>query len=610
MKRAHFCSSLVFWVLVAQSQSVQRSRLYWLSDQHLVREIPSKTSGRLSRGCKTSCLSWQAILGQSPSAKALWRHCLQLTLQNPVNRLDGRQPSSIPPRIQEETAGKFPKNLRQMADNCKFCGFSSATADPPTGPAIQQLLSSNNAPSELQESQVHDAIAEIIDSIRDIDAQIVALQHKRARKSAELQECKSVLHPIRRIPKEILSEIFVLLLDEDFEGDSLDDEEDKDEADEEDGKVQKIEKVEVPSSLDPLAPHWVISRVCGEWRAVALSFPRLWSTVRIVDKDLENDGVALEIEMLQIQLHRSAVHDLSVSIHYTSSEDPPVNHPLLQKLLATSLRWTDLHIVTNRLTAFDAFTSLKGFLPILKILHIWDYNASPADPISSIFELAPNLKTLWGHSNAMAHFHLPFSQITTFESTLSCPCNSYPEILAQMPNLLTLSTLCRDPVGHIGGYHLPVSVSLPRLQRATLQLDHSKGPHRARECFLLSRLRLPALQNLDIQVHSSMDELRDLFDRSGCPLKNLRLEPAYVRRTPCVDLLLGIPTLESLTLDCHYSVVERVLEEVTDNPSIVPDLQRLKVDIDWQWDSEKIEELIESRPALVDLTMGEVKFEL
>ncbi|KAJ7597954.1 hypothetical protein C8J56DRAFT_1109520 [Mycena floridula] len=479
-----------------------------------------------------------------------------------------------------------------MADGCKVCGFS-ASAEPnfPSEPQyarpphIQELLNSNKPPSQIQEFQLRETLAQSLQSLDDLDAQISNMRHdiqqlvrERARKAAEIDGCKSVLHPIRRLPKEILCDIFLSFIEEDLE--------------------EEPEEEKESSSLNPLEMNWIVSCVSTDWRAITLSFPRLWSTVRIVADDFElGASDASKLHILAVQLDRAAHHKLSVSVYNSSVVLLEPSHPLLQILLSTSLRWRDLHLAMAH-QSFVAFTSLRGSLTSLEKLHIWSRWSNPTDPTFSMFEFAPQLKTLWGHSNVVSRFSLSLSQITTFHSTRGTLCRSYPQLLVLMPNLIELQTTCSDAdledASH--DYLIPLSVRLPHLKHVAFSLCDEDEPHSSDDCVILSRLSLPVLQDLVVQLQSSTNELRGLLRRSGCSLKNMVLQTfGSVPREDCINLLLDVPTLESLTLGS-----DELLDEFIRNLSIVPALQRLKVkDLDSDFDPERITELKKSRPMLL-----------
>ncbi|KAJ7364472.1 hypothetical protein DFH08DRAFT_670800, partial [Mycena albidolilacea] len=91
--------------------------------------------------------------------------------------------------------------------------------------------------------------------IHDLDIQIAQLQRLTAQLLARREELHDFAHDhcgtissVRRIPSDIIAEIFLRCVDPDFLGGYC-------------------------SSSDALRP---IMQVCGQWRAVTLGSPRLW----------------------------------------------------------------------------------------------------------------------------------------------------------------------------------------------------------------------------------------------------------------------------------------------------------------------------------------------
>ncbi|KAJ7589782.1 hypothetical protein C8J56DRAFT_783365 [Mycena floridula] len=382
-----------------------------------------------------------------------------------------------------------------------------------------------------------------------------------------------MLNPIRRMPNEILCEIFLSFINE------------------------NLEEGHAMNSLNISASHWAVTHVCREWRRTAVSFPRMWSTVRIAEEDLDGTtGDVVTLHVLGTQLQRSGTHELSVSI---ACEDFIPSHPVLQSLLCTSHRWKDFCIMIP-LSNFYGFEVLRASLPSLRTLHIWDTSVEdsnlPDEDATSVFEFASNLRTLFGHPHALSSFKLPFTQITTLESVFDSPCHSYLKILALLPNLEKLTTSCIDP-GDID-HHAKI-VQLARLRHAILNRGDEEEPHGNSDCVLLCRLSLPALQELDVTIYESMDEFRALLERSQYPLVKLSLRVHDLDNEEddeCIEFLEDLPSLTTFKLSCSDDFATKIIETLIQNPSIIPGLWSLEIDSDL--DLEQIEDLNEARPLL------------
>ncbi|KAJ7595995.1 hypothetical protein C8J56DRAFT_923753 [Mycena floridula] len=203
---------------------------------------------------------------------------------------------------------------------------------------------------------ISEAIAEHLQSLRELDDRIAAvrkdlelLEEERAAKDKDLQRYKSVIHPIRRIPTEILSEIFLTFINE------------------------EVGKFYLASSLDPRSMNWVFSLVSSYWRSVAVSLPQLWSTGDEEEGDLVDWPTLFQrpLTRLEIQLQRSASRQLTVSFINSESIANVQPHPVLQMLLPTAPRW-------------------KALL----IYHTGSFGSYPCHEIVQIILLLPNLEIL------------------------------------------------------------------------------------------------------------------------------------------------------------------------------------------------------------------------
>ncbi|KAF9012948.1 hypothetical protein BDZ89DRAFT_963355, partial [Hymenopellis radicata] len=75
----------------------------------------------------------------------------------------------------------------------------------------------------------------------------------RQRAESHFEEAKSVLHPMRSIPNELLAEIFGHCILKDYND------------------------LEDPDPLDPRTSPWLLTRVSRRWRNLAVSLPQLWT---------------------------------------------------------------------------------------------------------------------------------------------------------------------------------------------------------------------------------------------------------------------------------------------------------------------------------------------
>ncbi|KAF8892382.1 hypothetical protein CPB85DRAFT_1230601 [Mucidula mucida] len=149
-------------------------------------------------------------------------------------------------------------------------------ADPSTSHSFDRtarvatLLNGNNAPHDTERAQLQTFLDEAKDNIANYDEKLElllkdmnALREERDALQCDAQDAQTILHPIRTLSDDVLHEIFAHCVPEW-------------------GALEK-ELMDEPdlaySSLNSKNAPWTLSHVCFRWRRVALSAPRLWSTI-------------------------------------------------------------------------------------------------------------------------------------------------------------------------------------------------------------------------------------------------------------------------------------------------------------------------------------------
>ena len=196
---------------------------------------------------------------------------------------------------------------------CPCCGASSARQTYPAYPSPSAgMLSSNTVFSADQTRRHSETIAEIEVQISRLDDEKSRLQkamdyllNERQEFQRSLDEHRCLVAPIRRIPPELLSEIFLHCLDGD-------------------------------SDLDITAAPLVLTFVCSRWRTVAICTLQLWSSV-----SLGYSG-PIVTEMLQTWLSRSRLAALTFTIDSDCFEDTQTTHSCIGALIPHSDHWRDV----------------------------------------------------------------------------------------------------------------------------------------------------------------------------------------------------------------------------------------------------------------------------
>ncbi|KAE9399112.1 hypothetical protein BT96DRAFT_858542, partial [Gymnopus androsaceus JB14] len=143
---------------------------------------------------------------------------------------------------------------------CPQCGFHSLgdsenTMESENLPSpIEALLQNNESPDSESSFDTQSLLSQAEHALADLDSQIERMQtsisrlsERRERITVNIQAYRTVLHPIRRLPREVILEIFEWCLP----------------------------GLRVVSSLSAKAP-WVLGQLSRHWRSIALSSPTLW----------------------------------------------------------------------------------------------------------------------------------------------------------------------------------------------------------------------------------------------------------------------------------------------------------------------------------------------
>lgn len=477
-------------------------------------------------------------------------------------------------------------------ESCLTCGHSSGPSKPfptftgicPSYPDnIEALLKSNSSPSPPDELQIKRLCADIANEIKnlnteiaDTEAKLTALRQQLANKKREASDYKAILSPVRRLPSDLLSEILMLSTNHELDSDT--------------------------SSLDPTEMHWLLPRVCAHWRCVALSFPRMWSTIRITSRELAHDASGA-LFRLGVQLHRSGSFPLFVSIssYYNTIPYAP---PILQMLLPSSPRWKELYVCLQP-EAFSILSPLHMFLPSLTSLRIWTYPI-PVDGLemdsvlSRAFTVCPSLQDLEGAPDILfTSCALPWNQISRYCCIKPHQLSWYLKLLPLLSNLRECFISCDDQLP-LDGSHVMVELRDLEYFLVAYVAEHPRP--------ILDHFNFPCLRSLTVilsdEVNSDyVNSLIRFLERSGGSLVTLALSLSTLSVADYLRILEVLPTLKSLFLRCEKDDIDVVglLDLIIDTPTFVPLLGSLRLDLPsnpYQHWQTAIPRLGEARPGL------------
>ncbi|THU94579.1 hypothetical protein K435DRAFT_798780 [Dendrothele bispora CBS 962.96] len=234
------------------------------------------------------------------------------------------------------------------------------------------LMNSNTAPLQDELDSMRSSLSHAETRLSSIREQIVFTRNSLVQLECEEQKLikyiadqRTVLNPVRRLPPDILFELFTACLDStpvlDLRSSRL-----------------------TEDSLDIKSPRWVLGHVCSVWRSVVLSSPSLWSNIKLsITK--KNSTFSSRTLLLGLHLQRTQQRPLSVSLYggYNSLNE---SHPFLVLLLPTAPRWNALFVAMKTGHISQCLEPAKPFLERLNTLSllprsIHETVTTPAEPV-------------------------------------------------------------------------------------------------------------------------------------------------------------------------------------------------------------------------------------
>ncbi|KII84347.1 hypothetical protein PLICRDRAFT_361699 [Plicaturopsis crispa FD-325 SS-3] len=275
-------------------------------------------------------------------------------------------------------------------------------------PFDPEWLATNSSLPDTQIHEVQSHIKRIASRIASLDADIARLQKPRQALASLLYSLKAAVSPLRSLPPELLSEIFLHCLPSSAE----------------------------PYSFDPSETPNLLAQICTRWRAVALGLQPLWAAMCLDLDDLP------DLRLVALWLERSGTHSLTLRIaagdEYCTLEQATAVAQMLELLAphAPRIRHVAVRVPVPRLQPLAVFS---GRLPALFSLEIesTQNDAGGGDEFSfpSAFEDLPALRELRLPGPLFSdEMKLRWSQLTSFHAAV-CSYRDWFFVLAECPRL-------------------------------------------------------------------------------------------------------------------------------------------------------------------------------
>ncbi|KAJ7166010.1 hypothetical protein C8R46DRAFT_1219782 [Mycena filopes] len=306
---------------------------------------------------------------------------------------------------------------------CDIChhstfGRSSLLPGPAHVKELRDILRSNAVP--LETSSFRRVAEEAPVELARYDAEIERLGKSMANLLSERASlawysdgCRSVASPVRRLPTELLAEIFDMCAPPD-----------QDVISETTTHAEEVERVSKKYLLQ-------LAQVCSHWHCVAMGTPNLWSFI-VLDTAVwnrsHNSTTLLNLVTSSLQRGGECPLTLRIAVDHGDRDEAPV----LKLLTQHSHRWRSVALWIDHLS-FPFLAGAKGNLGRLTFLRL-----ESSDKILSagdLFQVAPQLKEVWLAGWRSKAPEIPWEQILRARLT-----NGEVADLSFMSTLSPLST--------------------------------------------------------------------------------------------------------------------------------------------------------------------------
>ncbi|KAJ7144205.1 hypothetical protein C8R44DRAFT_657685 [Mycena epipterygia] len=384
-------------------------------------------------------------------------------------------------------------------------------------------------------------LAELDAQISKITSQLAELKAKRQQRSELFRSLRAVLSPLRRVPAELLAEIFQCC-------------------------CQNSLAAEFYSITDPLEAPVLLGHICSFWRTISHNTPRLWNMIHFytnfppTDRLAEYVGALAEKSRnLPLLVGIDTCTPCPRSLSPPASPSPEIIWHLRHRLQALRLdledRDRDLSVMIGSDTAFPSLQTL------VVNVHPVDYNDIPLESILDVFGQTPRLRHLtldtsfatWDFGSP----NFPWAQLTSLR--LNAPLSVFAgrSILVQCTQLTTCNMLYMQS-SEEEEPDLPLCVlkDITSFQFASWD-DGVTSP-------FFQPFSFPTLKSLTITAYDwPRNVLLDFHARSGFNLTLLKLDHITLDADGLIPFLRVLPTLTVLSIKDAVCVEDRLFEAFT-----------------------------------------------
>lgn len=269
--------------------------------------------------------------------------------------------------------GQVPVPLGAGAHSCEGSTLRSSMFST----SLRSKFRTNEPPSIQETAEVKRVFGIVSDRVQALENEIAFLLNKRDALEIESRKLEDfmdghnrLLSPARKLLPEILQEIFFHCL-----------------------------PVAHNAVLDSREAPLLLGRICSQWRRIAYSTPRLWTSIHIFAHPISptypstSSREIARKEAISSWLSRSGILPLSISMYCngitaSSMTGEPINseiQPYLDVVISHAHRWRAIHFTLRYFDWLPFFSEFSSrHFPLLESLHIdgdFEKDLTPPSPV-------------------------------------------------------------------------------------------------------------------------------------------------------------------------------------------------------------------------------------
>ncbi|KAJ7144955.1 hypothetical protein C8R43DRAFT_1108790 [Mycena crocata] len=434
--------------------------------------------------------------------------------------------------------------------------------------ALLAALRHNYSPEGGEADQIRRAIIDIDEEFKRYDPELSrlqsilsSLQQKRGNLQWYQDCCRGVLSPLRKLPPEILREIFLA----------------------------------GAGSEPDVIP--VAGQVCRYWRDVVVGTPKLWSRISIGRRRFSYSQRYGDVASLFLE--RSANHPLTVCIRNQ------VDSRLVELLTTHAHRWRVLRLSSQNKDFYSSLGLDACELKSLRKFEITEASTDFTEPENPIvLRRAPKLREVV-LKGSLRQWGLPWAQLTRLQYDAHAAADGVGAL-----RLCTQLVECSlDRLKLAMDTEPPLMRPLRHLRVLRLAVDtttHTSSPENIMKAFFIS-LTAPDLVSLDVVGQWYPEDVTKFVSRSACELENLSLGMGYMKDEKIIAVLESLPLLKTLVLDAdigtsrqlqNRAITDKLLRRLIlypDSDGLLPSLTHLELKTTRNFEDQVLLDVIESR---------------